>query len=58
MAQKEFTITVTAHDRSNQRNLYMKADGRRFDDSQTIKVCCDVKYDVTVTIKPPLQKLE
>ena len=58
MAQKEMMITVTAHDRVNNRNLYVKADGKRFDNSQTLKVCCDVKYDVTVTIKPPLQRLE
>lgn len=59
MAQKAgMTITLMAHDRVNVRGLYMKADGKRFGSSQTLKVCCDVKYDLTVTIKPPLQKLE
>lgn len=58
MAAQAVMITFTAHDRVNGRCLYMKADGKRFGSSQTVKVCCDVKYDVTVTIKPPLQKLE
>lgn len=58
MARNELLISLTAHDRVNDRSLYMKADGRRFGNSQTIKVCCDVKYDVAVTVKPPIQKLE
>lgn len=48
---------MVAHDRRNGRGLYVKADGQRFGDSQTLKVCCDVKYDVVLTVKPPLQKL-
>lgn len=58
MAQKTgLMITFMAHDRVNVRGLYVKADGKRFGSSQTLKVCCDVKYEVTVTIKPPLRKL-
>ena len=58
MAQKVLYITLTAHDRVNHRGLYMKADGKRFESSQTLKVCCDVKYDMTVSVRPPLQRLE
>jgi hypothetical protein len=59
MAQKAgLMITFMAHDRVNSRGLYMKADGKRFGSSQTLKVCCDVKYEVSVIIKPSLQKLE
>lgn len=47
------TVTFEAYDRLNKRNLYFKADGKRFDDDRTLKVCCDVKYDLTVTVKPP-----
>ena len=55
-----FSISLTAFDRANHRNLYVKADGKRFSDSQTLKVCTDVKYDLTVTVKPknPELKLE
>ena len=58
MSQQALMITLLAHDRVNGRGLYFKTDGQRFGSSQTLKVCCDVKYDVTITIKPPLQKLE
>lgn len=56
-SQQGLVITFMAHDRGNVRGLYVKADGKRFETSQTLKVCCDVKYDVTIVIKPPLQKL-
>ena len=58
MAGRELVISFTAHDRINSRGLYIKADGKRFGSSQTLKACCDIKYDVTVSVKPPLQKLE
>ena len=55
-----FTVSFSAYDRANKRNLYVKADGKRFSDNQTIKVCSDVKYDLTVIVKPtnPELKLE
>ena len=55
-----FTVSLSAYDRANKRNLYVKADGKRFSDNQTIKVCSDVKYDLTVIVKPtnPELKLE
>jgi len=55
-----FSISLCAYDRGNSRNLYVKADGKRFDDNQTIKISTDVKYDLTVQIKPnnPELKLE
>ena len=52
------TVSFTAHDRANNRYLYLKADGKRFESSQTVKIGADVKYDVTVTVKPPVQTLE
>ncbi len=53
-----FTIYFTAYDRSNKRNLYFKVDGGRFAEERTLKICCDVKYDVTVTVKPPVAQLQ
>ena len=47
-------VNFSAFDRSNDRHLYMKADGQRFGSPKTLKVCCDVKYDVVVTVKPPV----
>ncbi len=47
-----FSITLTAFDRANDRRLYVKADGKRFGDNQTIKIGSDAKYDLTVTVKP------
>lgn len=58
MSRKELLIAFSAHDRVNSRGLYIKADGKRFGSSQTLKICCDVKYDVNITIRPPTQKLE
>lgn len=46
------TVTFRAYDRANQRPLYFKMDGRRFGSERTIKISCDVKYDLTVTVKP------
>ena len=50
-----FTITLSAYDSRNHRHLFFKADGQRFGDARTIKLSCDVKYDLTVTIKPWLR---
>jgi len=57
MAQREVSIVFSAYDRNNGRHLYIKADGRRFDDTQTIKISTDIKYDISVSVKPPVQKL-
>ncbi len=57
MAQREVSITFKAFDRKNGRNLYIKADGRRFEDSQTVKISTEIKYDVSVVVKPSVQKL-
>lgn len=53
-----FTVTLRAFDRVNQRGLYFKVDGQRFSDQRTVKICCDVKYDVTVTVKPSVGALQ
>ena len=53
-----FTVSFTAHDRANNRYLYLKADGKRFESSQTVKIGADVKYEVSVTVKPSVQPLE
>lgn len=55
-----FSISLSAYDRGNDRRLFMKADGKRFEENQTIKICTDAKYDLTVTVKPnnPELKLE
>lgn len=58
MSTSNFTVTFEAYDRLNKRNLYFKADGKRFDNDRTLKVCCDVKYDLTVTVKPSVAPLE
>lgn len=52
-----FTVSFTAYDRANRRNLHFKVDGGRFAEARTLKLCCDVKYDVTVTVKPPVAQL-
>ena len=52
MSSSSYKITFSAFDRANQRNLYFKADGKRFRSDRTLKVCCDVKYDFTVTVSP------
>ena len=57
-AMSAFTVTFSAHDRANNRNLFFKADGKRFGSDRTLKVCCDVKYEVTVTVKPPMAPLK
>ena len=53
-----FTVTFSAFDRGNSRNLHFKMDGKRFKDDRTIKICRDVKYDVTVTVRPSIAPLE
>lgn len=53
----ELTVTFRAYDRANQRPLYFKMDGRRFGSERTIKISCDVKYDITVTVKPSALQL-
>lgn len=53
-----FTVSFTAYDRANRRNLHFKVDGGRFAEARTLKLCCDVKYDVTVTVKPPVAQLQ
>ncbi len=53
-----FTVSFAAYDRANRRNLHFKVDGGRFAAERTLKICCDVKYDVTVTVKPAVAKLE
>lgn len=58
MAGRDLLITFSAYDRVNSRSLYIKADGKRFGSSQTLKICSEVKYDVTITIKPHIQNLE
>lgn len=52
-----FSISFTAYDKVNRRNLYMKADGKRFSSHQTIKICSDVKYETTVIVKPANEEL-
>jgi len=54
----KFTVTFSAYDRANHRPLFFKADGRRFSSERTVKIGCDVKYDVTVTVKPSLLPLQ
>ena len=53
-----FTVTFSAYDRANHRPLFFKADGRRFSSERTVKIGCDVKYDVTVTVKPSVFPLQ
>ena len=53
-----FTVSFTAHDRANNRYLYLKPDGKRFENSHTVKIGADVNYDVTVTVRPPVQTLQ
>lgn len=57
MAQREVSIVFKAYDRKNGRHLCIKADGKRFEESQTIKISSDIKYDVSVLVKPSVQKL-
>ena len=54
----KFTVTFEAYDRVNKRNLFFKADGKRFGSERTVKICCDVKYDVTVTVRPSVAPLQ
>ena len=47
-----FSVSIAIYDTKNARHLYFKSDGRRFGDERTIKLSCDIKYDITVSIKP------
>ena len=51
------TVGFSALDRQNQRRLYFKQDGKRFSVERTVKICTDVKYDITVTVKPSVAPL-
>lgn len=53
-----FTVSFSAFDRVNKNNLHFKADGKRFSSERTIKICCDVKYDVSVTVRPSVSRLQ
>jgi hypothetical protein len=54
-----FTASVSIYDTKNGRHLHFKSDGKRFGAERTIKVSCDIKYDVTISVKPPgLDKLD
>ena len=53
-----FTVSFSAYDRVSKNNLYFKADGKRFNSQRTIKICCDVKYDVSVAVRPSVSRLQ
>ena len=47
-----FSVSLTVFDTKSSRYIFFKNDGRRFGEERTIKLSCDVKYDVTVSVKP------
>ena len=52
-----FTVTFAPYDKKNGRQLYFKTDGKRFNEERTVKLSCDVKYDLNITIKPIIPQL-
>jgi len=51
------TVGFSALDRQHQRRPYVKQHGKRFSVERTVKICTDVKYDITVTVKPSVAPL-
>ena len=47
-----FSVSLTIYDPKNGRHVFFKTDGKRFEEDRTIKISCDVRYDLTVTVKP------
>ena len=47
-----FTVSLTAYDTKYSRYIFFKVDGKRFGEERTVKLSCNVKYDITVSVKP------
>ena len=47
-----FTVILSAFDSKSGQHVYFKPDGKRFGSDKTVKLCCDTKYDITVSVKP------
>lgn len=52
-----FTVTLSVVDPRDKQGLFFKQDGQRFSTERTVKVCTDAKYDIQVTVKPPVAPL-
>ena len=53
MTSTDFFVSLTIYDPKNGRHVFFKTDGKRFEEDRTVKISCDVKYDLTVTVRPP-----
>ncbi|XP_003383766.1 PREDICTED: CB1 cannabinoid receptor-interacting protein 1-like [Amphimedon queenslandica] len=53
MTSTDFFVSLSIYDPKNGRHVFFKTDGKRFEEDRTIKISCDAKYDLTVTVRPP-----
>ena len=52
-----FSVSFSFLDPQSRKGVYFKQDGQRFGSDRTVKFCTDVKYEIRVTVRPPVAPL-
>ena len=52
-----FSVNFSFLEPQSRKGVYFKQDGQRFGTDRTMKFCTAVKYEIRVTVKPPVAPL-